>query len=88
MKAPVALEVSWICMQEKQSLHPSRQPSWEHQGWRNLRVNATAIDASTPVGVGEIADVEDMEGIRVVVGEANRPLIHYLVKWKVLIPLC
>jgi len=38
---------------------------------------------ATPVGVGEIADVEEVAGIRVLVGEDNRPVIEYLLKWKV-----
>ena len=31
---------------------------------------------------GEIADVEELEGIRVLEAEDGSPLIEYLVKWK------
>ena len=45
--------------------------------------SAVASSEITLVGVGEIADVEEVDGIRVVVGEDNRPMIEYLVRWKV-----
>ena len=35
------------------------------------------------IGVGEIVDVEDIEGIRVLIGANNWPMIEYMVKWKV-----
>ena len=44
---------------------------------------ATAAVDSALIGVGEIVDVEDVEGIRVLIGDDNRPMIEYLVKWKV-----
>lgn len=54
---------------------------------QGLRCHAKAAEKSSAlVGVGEIADVEDIEGIRVMFGEANRPMIEYLVKWKVCLP--
>ena len=43
---------------------------------------ATAAVDSALIGVGEIIDVEDVEGIRVLFGDDNRPRIEYLVKWK------
>lgn len=32
---------------------------------------------------GEVADVEEIEGIRVLMNEQKRPMVQYLVKWKV-----
>lgn len=35
-------------------------------------------------GVGEVADVESLDGVRVKLDEdTNRPFVEYLVKWKV-----
>lgn len=51
--------------------------------WIAAASKGAKTEPSPLVGVGEIADVEDVEGIRVTFGEANRPLIEYLVKWKV-----
>lgn len=34
-------------------------------------------------GVGEVADVEKLEGVRVLLDEDARPFVEYLVKWKV-----
>lgn len=51
------------------------------------RAAAAADDTSglstTLIGVGEVVDVEDVEGIRVLPGEDNKLIIQYLVKWKV-----
>lgn len=52
-----------------------------HRG-KNLSCSASVSEVSL-VGVGEIADVEDVDGIRIVVGDDNKPMIEYLVKWKV-----
>lgn len=47
-----------------------------------LQLMRAEAATATPVGVGEIADVEEVAGIRVLVGEDNRPVIEYLLKWK------
>ncbi len=70
-------------MQAKRPQLLPRQPCCKRQRHDSISPNAVSPSESTPIGVGEIADVEDVEGIRVVVGEANRPLIEYLIKWKV-----
>ncbi len=49
----------------------------------SLHVVEASAAAATPVRVGEIVDVEEVAGIRVLVGEDNRPQIEYLLKWKV-----
>ena len=70
-------------MQVKRSQLLPRQLCCKRQRHDSISANAVSTAESTPIGVGEISDVEDVEGIRVVVGEANRPLIEYLIKWKV-----
>lgn len=35
------------------------------------------------IAQGEVADVEEIEGIRVLMDEQNRPMVEYLIKWKV-----
>lgn len=40
------------------------------------------------IAQGEVADVEEIEGIRVVMDEQNRPMVEYLIKWKVYTVLC
>ena len=35
------------------------------------------------IAQGEVADVEEIEGIRVNMDEQNRPMVEYLIKWKV-----
>ena len=38
-------------------------------------------------GVGEVAEVETLEGVRVRLDEdTTRPFVEYLVKWKVRVP--
>ena len=70
-------------MQASQPQLPCTSSSCKRQRQSSFCTHATSTVDNTPVGVGEIADVEDVEGIRVVVGDANRPLIEYLIKWKV-----
>lgn len=50
---------------------------------RVVFARAAAQADAIPIGVGEIADVESVDGIRVLLGENNTPRIEYLVKWKV-----
>ena len=33
--------------------------------------------------MGKVADVEEIEGLRVVMNEYKRPMVEYLIKWKV-----
>ncbi len=35
------------------------------------------------IAQGEVADVEEIEGIRVLMDEQNRPMVEYLIRWKV-----
>lgn len=35
------------------------------------------------IAQGEVADVEEIEGIRVLMDDQNRPMVEYLIKWKV-----
>ena len=44
---------------------------------------ATSAPDVSLVGLGEIVDVEDVKGVRVYAGENNKPMIEYLVSWKV-----
>ena len=39
-------------------------------------------------GGGEVADVETLDGVRVLLDEEARPFVEYLVKWKVNIDGC
>lgn len=48
-----------------------------------LATSAAAERDTSLVRVGEIADVESVEGLRIQLGEDNTPKIEYLVKWKV-----
>ena len=41
---------------------------------------APAVEVLT---LGTVADVEEIEGLRVVLNEYKRPMVEYLVKWKV-----
>lgn len=60
----------------------SRQGSTHRARRKHLHVVRAKAASGPPVGVGEIADVEDVAGLRVLAGEDNRPIIEYLIKWK------
>lgn len=47
------------------------------------RSSSVASPSVQLIGQGEVADVEEIEGIRVVMDEQKRPLVQYLIKWKV-----
>ena len=49
--------------------------------WKNV-ASATAPVVEV-IAQGEVADVEEIEGLRVVMDEQNRPMVEYLIKWKV-----
>ena len=36
------------------------------------------------MSLGEVADVEEIEGLRLIMNEYKRPMVEYLIKWKVL----
>ena len=38
--------------------------------------------------VGEVGDVEEVAGVRVVIDEDSKPAVEYLVKWKVRSSAC
>ena len=46
-------------------------------------VSCAATPAVEVISLGEVADVEEIEGLRVVMNEYKRPVVEYLVKWKV-----
>lgn len=46
-------------------------------------VLCTATPAVAVISLGEVADVEEIEGLRVVMNEYKRPVVEYLIKWKV-----
>ena len=49
-------------------------------------VSCAATPAVEVISLGEVADVEEIEGLRVVVNEYKRPVVEYLIKWKVRSP--
>ena len=46
-------------------------------------VLCAATPAVEVISLGEVADVEEIEGLRVVMNEYKRPVVEYLVRWKV-----
>ena len=57
------------------------------QSQRSSRQRSRSIAYATPqvevIAQGEVADVEEIEGIRVLMDDQNRPMVEYLIKWKV-----
>ena len=49
-------------------------------------VSCAATPAVEVISLGEVADVEEIEGLRVVMNEYKRPVVEYLIKWKVRSP--
>ena len=47
------------------------------------QVSCAAAPAVEVVSLGEVADVEEIEGLRVILNEYKRPMVEYLIKWKV-----
>ena len=83
-KAPV-LGVSSPRAIRRRSSCQSRAHSLKTQAAAST-VEAPPAPAKEPQirGVGEVADVESLEGVRVKLDEdTNRPFVEYLVKWKV-----
>ncbi len=48
------------------------------------QIFCAAAPAVEVVSLGEVADVEGIEGLRVIMNEYKRPMVEYLIKWKVL----
>lgn len=86
--------VSRIQLPQPQQLSQSSQQAASWNDWgldrckRGLpRAQAAQFSAEVTVspeirGVGEIADVESLDGVRVLLDEDTRPFVEYLVKWK------
>ena len=49
----------------------------------NRQTRCAAAPAVEVVTLGKVADVEEIEGLRVVMNEYKRPMVEYLIKWKV-----
>ena len=47
------------------------------------QTRCAAAPAVEVVTLGKVADVEEIEGLRVVMNEYRRPMVEYLIKWKV-----
>ena len=56
---------------------------WHRSHRQMCRSSSVASPSVQLIGQGEVADVEEIEGIRVVMDEQKRPLVQYLIKWKV-----
>ena len=50
---------------------------------RSRRSTAARAQEAEVISQGEVADVEEIEGIRVSLNEQKRPMVEYLIKWKV-----
>lgn len=57
--------------------------SGQHSHRQNRCAAAPTVEVVT---LGKVADVEEMEGLRVVMNEYKRPMVEYLIKWKVCMP--
>ena len=53
------------------------------KGNSRRQVSCAAAPAVEIISSGEVADVEEIEGLRVVMNEYKRPMVEYLIKWKV-----
>lgn len=65
---------------------PEKRPNavlWRRSGRQRRRNLAFASPQVEVIAQGEVADVEEIEGIRVNTDEQNRPMVEYLIKWKV-----
>lgn len=47
------------------------------------QVRCTAASTVEVLTLGKVADVEEIEGLRVILNEYKRPMVEYLIKWKV-----
>lgn len=56
---------------------------WRRSGQQRCSNIAFATPQVEVIAQGEVADVEEIEGIRVLMDEQNRPMVEYLIKWKV-----
>ena len=61
---------------------PARQPSAVHSRARRRRPVAAKAAAKLQIPKGQIAEVEELEGVRVIKAETGKPLVQYLVNWK------
>ena len=56
---------------------------WRRSGQQRCSNIAFATPQVEVIAQGEVADVEEIEGIRVLMDEQNRPMVEYLIRWKV-----
>ena len=54
-----------------------------HTSSRYRQSTAVRAQEAEVISQGEVADVEEIEGIRVLMTEQKRPMVEYLIKWKV-----
>ena len=53
------------------------------KAYSRRQVSCAAAPAVEIISLGEVVDVEEIEGLRVVMNEYKRPMVEYLIKWKV-----
>ena len=77
----------------KAALGALRGPATRRDGRQQLshgtsqRPSAVRAQEAEVLSTGEVADVEAIEGIRVLLDEQKKPMVEYLIKWKVIVPL-
>jgi hypothetical protein len=50
---------------------------------KHRQPSALRAQEAEVLSTGEVADVEAIEGIRVLLDEQKKPMVEYLIKWKV-----
>ncbi len=80
LEARALLSLQQDASEQRVHMQQSRQGSHVEQ------VSCAAAPAVEVISLGEVADVEEIEGLRVVMNEYKRPVVEYLIKWKVRSP--
>ncbi len=68
---------------ERRTIDRPHPLQWQRSLRRRWKNNASATPPVEVIAQGEVADVEEIEGLRVVMDDQNRPMVEYLIKWKV-----